>query len=966
MDIQQETINLNSRNVSDLLRAGADVNAAGGEYGSAIQAAGQLGRDNILDILIKNEADVNAKNVGRRNPHGRTPLSLAAGNGHSLIVRQLLARDGTNPDLPDDNGRTPLSWAAGSGESLSCIESLLQRSDVNTESADINGRTPLSWAAGNEHRGMVELLLKQPGINTNARDQNGRTPLSWAAGNGCITVAHSLVSRDDVTLDLQDSDGRTPLSWAAGAGNIAMAEILLRNPDVKPNCGDKDDRTPLSWAAEKGQRVAVEILLRRPDITLNSVDKDGRTALSWAAGEGQEEVVNLLLKRADIEPNYAERSGMPPLWWAAKKGHDGVVKLLLTAEKIDINYRDQDGGTLLSWAAETGRAKVVKLLLAQEGLSPDSQNTVGRTALSRAAETGSSAIVELLLNRPDVNPDSVDQENRTPLLWAAMKGHSAVVELLLAKEGVKLDSTDDTGRTPLLWALEMRHSHVIRSLISRDTTTLHSLVQQGNRESAKMLLSAGCNVDRCDPSGTTALRLAIQRKDREMIDMLLTFGAGTKGVMAHEWLDVYGRQKGDAVQLLEGADGQQRVNFIENSTLGSMQALQMQKRQLLVIPNDNYSPGKPLPDELRSISRNQFQISYADVNNHAARISVSLWFPFGEGSSSQQQYFNVPEWPLIRIAWTIISPSNPQSRPWQSVDHHSMLPNGWIPDDGFDFFQQFILHLEERWISVCDAADKHLKESRLDQLRSEGKNPDLMRRLARDAQKWTELRSILQDHTDVAQKFIVEYSERYHANQFPIDLQRTVNEFKVDISRRLDQLDQTIRDLLQFEFAWASINETRISTRLGHNVMLFTYVSIFYLPLAFCAAIWAIPNITDSATRNPFIITSAIVGFITLLISFNLENISTLCWRLYQGWRAKVVQDMQFVGNDYWMERGNKLESIDTPRSNFPSEWWLIWYAFWRLVRALYYRKKQKLAVRKLERRVKDQDIEVESGSMIQ
>lgn len=87
---------------------------------------------------------------------------------------------------------------------------------------------------------------------------------------------------------------------------------------------------------------------------------------------------------------------------------------------------------------------------------------------------------------------------------------------------------------------------------------------------------------------------------------------------------------------------------------------------------------------------------------------------------------------------------------------------------------------------------------RLDQLRSEGKNPDLMRRLARDAQKWTELRSILQDHTDVAQKFIVEYSERYHANQFPIDLQRTVNEFKVDISRRLDQLDQTIRDLLQF------------------------------------------------------------------------------------------------------------------------------------------------------------------------
>lgn len=37
------------------------------------------------------------------------------------------------------------------------------------------------------------------------------------------------------------------------------------------------------------------------------------------------------------------------------------------------------------------------------------------------------------------------------------------------------------------------------------------------------------------------------------------------------------------------------------------------------------------------------------------------------------------------------------------------------------------------------------------------------------------------------------------------------------------------------EFAWAAITESRISTRLGQNVMLLTYVSIFYLPLAFCA-----------------------------------------------------------------------------------------------------------------------------------
>lgn len=93
------------------------------------------------------------------------------------------------------------------------------------------------------------------------------------------------------------------------------------------------------------------------------------------------------------------------------------------------------------------------------------------------------------------------------------------------------------------------------------------------------------------------------------------------------------------------------------------------------------------------------------------KIRVSLSFPVAETLYPQEQFFAMPGWHPCLMAWTIIAPSNPRTRPWQSVDHYSMLPNGWIPDDGIDMFQQIILYLQERWISVCDAADEHLKRS---------------------------------------------------------------------------------------------------------------------------------------------------------------------------------------------------------------------------------------------------------------
>lgn len=139
-------------------------------------------------------------------------------------------------------------------------------------------------------------------------------------------------------------------------------------------------------------------------------------------------------------------------------------------------------------------------------------------------------------------------------------------------------------------------------------------------------------------------------------------------------------------------------------------------------------------------------------------------------------------------------------------------------------------------------------------MESKGKNPEMIDFLAKDARKLANLRTILVGQISEAETFIRDYCLHYNANQIPQNLLGLLkNDFELGISSRIEDLDQTVRDLLNIvsktvhpmskepvliriqEFAWITIHKTRVSTKLGRNVMLLTYVSIFYLPLGFCA-----------------------------------------------------------------------------------------------------------------------------------
>jgi hypothetical protein len=166
------------------------------KWATGLHLAALSGLVHLCEGLLSRTVREKVTPVNSKDSNGRTPLSLAAAEGHETVVKVLVERDDgdVDADLKDDYGRTPLSWAAGRGHEA-VVKMLVERDDVEADSIDISDRTPLLWAAMRGHEAVAKMLVKRDDVNADLKDNRGWTPLLYAAERGHEAVVKMLESQ---------------------------------------------------------------------------------------------------------------------------------------------------------------------------------------------------------------------------------------------------------------------------------------------------------------------------------------------------------------------------------------------------------------------------------------------------------------------------------------------------------------------------------------------------------------------------------------------------------------------------------------------------------------------------------------------------------------------------------------------------------------------------------------------------
>jgi len=526
--------------VKNALAAGAEINRVT-SLGTALVTACSYKHMEVARYLMDHGADIHQPNLTRV-----TPLMAAAHAGlEDLCLRMI--REDADVNAKDHKGHSPLFYAAAAGHIA--ISKLLLEHEADIDASNNDRDKPLLEAIKHGDTDMCRLLLEH-GASVNIGNHKGsalqhalRYPM--ATGIPELLLDHSALpelgdlaetfnacidgKREDIALRIIESGTVPPpkarpfIVQAVVWGQTKLAEKLIDlGENINLIFGEPSTpgrRTPpglsLLECAIATKRSDTSLMLIKKGIKL-PMDGNPLNLLEQAAKAGLEDVCLALMKKG-FDINKQDSDGVTPLMHAARAGHEKLC-LKLIEEGADPRIRNNSGLNLFTDACTKGLGQLAQKLL-ELGVDTKVKGDKGEYNMHEAAHSGLSDTVFTLIDRGANMHDASGPDKISLLHNAAFAGHTDLCIRLLEK-GMKVDVKNAEGETPLHDSVA--HPETCRALIERKATInmkdnqgFTALMRACNQypESAHLLLDNNAGKDSKSENYAIALSFAMHGQD---------------------------------------------------------------------------------------------------------------------------------------------------------------------------------------------------------------------------------------------------------------------------------------------------------------------------------------------------------------------------------------------------------------------------------------------------------------------
>lgn len=266
---------------------------------------------------------------------------------------------------------------------------------------------------------------------------------------------------------------------------IKLAAMLTGLTSFSINAAD-DVGLMLIEAVRNNDQATVQSLIDK-GTDVNLPQEDGSTALSWAVYNDDLYTTSLLIE-SGANPNLENEYGITPLWLACNNRNSNIADVLLNA-----------------------------------GADSKSAVWTGETVLMTCARTGNlKTVTRLIENGADVNANEY-RRGQTALMWAISEGYPQIAKVLIsAGADVTAQSHSLRGLSPKVY---LTHDGTVQVSSQGGFTPLLFSAQQGDLQTAKLLLQAGADINHATEEDGTALLLASANGHEDLAIFLLENGA---------------------------------------------------------------------------------------------------------------------------------------------------------------------------------------------------------------------------------------------------------------------------------------------------------------------------------------------------------------------------------------------------------------------------------------------------------